>query len=209
VCLSLVNNNTCLFNRIAPAYGLYYKSQKKRYLKVLDDVKNELDITRYQKIIDVGCGTGALCSVLYQKGLSVTGVDTAQKMLKIARNNSKNTNINFIEANVLERLPFEDKYFDISIASYVAHGLKEHQRKRMYAEMTRIAKHRVIIYDYNGNRSLLTTIAEWMERGDYFNFIKNAEFEMNNCVVEKKKCFSEVKVINVDVQAAWYICTPA
>jgi ubiquinone/menaquinone biosynthesis C-methylase UbiE len=203
------NNNIRLFNLIAPAYGLYYKSQKKRYLKVLDDIKDELDITRYQKIIDIGCGTGALCSVLNQKGLSVTGVDTAQKMLKIARNNSKNTNINFIEANVLNRLPFEDKYFDISIASYVAHGLQEHERILMYSEMNRITKHRVIICDYNRNRSILTTIAEWMEKGDYFHFIKNAELEMKNCEVKKKKCFFEVKVINVDVQAAWYICTPA
>jgi ubiquinone/menaquinone biosynthesis C-methylase UbiE len=168
-----------------------------------------LDITRYQKIIDIGCGTGALCSVLSQKGLSVTGVDTAQKMLKIARKNSKNSNINFIEANVLKRLPFEDKYFDISIASYVAHGLQEYQRVLMYAEMARITKHRIIIYDYNGNRSLLTTLAEWAEGGDYFNFIKNAELKMKNCVVEKKKCFSGVKVIIVDVQAAWYICTPS
>jgi hypothetical protein len=31
---------------------------------------------------------------------------------------------------------------------------------------------------------------------------------MNACVTELKACFSEVRVINVDTRAAWYICTP-
>jgi len=66
----------------------------------------------------------------------------------------------------------------------------------------------VIIYDYNENRSLVTTIIEWLERGDYFHFIKKAESEMKNCILEMKACFSEVKVVNMDVRATWYICTP-
>jgi SAM-dependent methyltransferase len=202
------NNNNFLFNLIAPIYGLFYTKQKKRYAKVIDDVKNELDVTAYQRIIDVGCGTGALCSVLNQKGLTVTGIDPAQKMLNIAIEKSKNNSIIFIQANVLERLPFDDKYFDVSISSYVAHGLQPDERKLMYAEMARITKHWVVIYDYNKKRSFMTTIAEWLEEGDYLNFVKNAELEMKSCVFGKRECFSDVKVINVDVQAAWYISTP-
>lgn len=77
----------------------------------------------------------------------------------------------------------------------------------MYAEMSRVTKSKVIIYDYNEKGSLLTTIIEWLERGDYFNFIRNAEFEMKNCISELSECcFSKVKVFNVDVRAAWYIC---
>jgi len=193
---------------IAPIYGLFYAKQKKRYAKVIDDVKNELDVAAYQKIIDVGCGTGALCSVLNQKGLTVTGIDPAQKMINIAMEKSKNNSITFIQANVLEGLPFDDKYFDVSISSYVAHGLQPDERKLMYAEMARITKYWVVIYDYNKKRSFITTIAEWLEEGDYFHFVKNAELEMKNCVFRKRECFSDVKVINVDVQAAWYICTP-
>jgi SAM-dependent methyltransferase len=204
----LGKNNNFLFNLLAPIYGLFYAKQKKRYAKVIDDVKNELDLSKYQKIIDIGCGTGALCSVLNQKGSIVTGIDPAQKMLNIAMDKSKNKNITFIQANVLERLPFDDKYFDVSIASYVAHGLQPNERILMYAEMARITKHWVVIYDYNKKQSFLTTIAEWLEGGDYFHFVKNTELEMKNCVFGKRECFSEVKVVNVDVQAAWYICTP-
>lgn len=197
-----------LFNSIAPIYGLFYERQKKRFFEVIEGVNKELDLQEYKTVLDVGCGTGSLCSVLNEKGLKVTGIDPAEKMLKIAREKPENKEISFIRANVLEQLPFEDKFFDVAIASYVAHGMNKEDRKQMYAEMGRVAKSRVIIYDYNEKRSLLTTIIEWLERGDYFNFIGNAESEMKNCVFELRECFSEVKVINVDVRAAWYICIP-
>lgn len=197
------------FNRIAPIYGLFYKKQKKRFSKVILKAAKELDLLSFKTIIDIGCGTGALCSVLNDKGLSVTGIDPAEKMLRIAMNKSENISIQFNRADVLKGLPFQNKEFDISIASYVAHGLQRDDRKRMYAEMSRITKHKVIIYDYNKNRSFLTTAIEWMEQGDYFHFIKNAEKEMRECVTEKQGCFSKVEIFNVDKRAAWYICTPA
>ena len=190
-----------LFDTIAPIYGLFYHYQKRKYNEALDRAKNELDLSAYKKIIDVGCGTGALCSVLDQRGFSVTGVDPAQKMLGVAVKRQENTAIEFIQANALEGLPFEDKSFDVSIASYVAHGLKAYERRRLYAEMSRITKHLVIIYDYNENRSSLIDIIEWLEGGDYFNFIKQAKLEL-------KDSFRDIRVIEVDLRAAWYICVP-
>ncbi|MDZ4132628.1 MAG: hypothetical protein U1E11_05770, partial [Dethiobacteria bacterium] len=80
--------------------------------------------------------------------------------------------------------------------------------KLMYAEMSRVTKHFVIIYDYNDKRSPLTTFIEWLEGGDYFHFIRNAEPEMKDCISEMKSCFSDVKVVAVDTRAAWYICKP-
>ena len=189
-----------VFDRIAPIYGLFIDYQKKRYHAVLENIKSEFDFSECQSIIDVGCGTGALCSVLDQKGLTVTGVDPSQNMLRIAEKKQMNTGIKFINASILERLPFEDKNFDISIASYVAHGLKENERAKMYAEMRRVTKNRVIIYDYNQNRSVFINIIEWLEGGDYFNFI-------GNTVQELKENFHEVKVIDVDTRAAIYLCT--
>lgn len=195
-----------LFNLIAPIYGLFYKSQKNRFSEIIDSVKSEMDLSSFDTIIDVGCGTGALCSILNEKGMVVTGIDPAKKMLEIAMGKPENKGIEFLEANVLEGLPFNDKNFDVAISSYVAHGLKAEERKRMYAEMSRIARKYVIIYDYNDERSLLTSIIEWMEGGDYFYFIKNAEPEMKDYFSEMKSCIPNVRVINVDVRANWYIC---
>lgn len=197
-----------LFNTIAPVYGLFYDFQKKRFQKVIEGAHGELDPASYHTILDVGCGTGALCSVLHEKGFSVTGIDPAEKMLIIAKEKPENKNIRFIRANALDRLPFDDKVFDISIASYVAHGMQKDERIQLYAEMRRVTKSKVIIYDYNQNRSFLTSIIEWLERGDYFRFIKTAENELKSCVSDMNECFLNVKVMNVDTRACWYICTP-
>lgn len=190
-----------LFDRIAPIYGLFYYYQKRHYNAVLDEVQNELDFSTYKNIVDVGCGTGALCSALNQRGFAVTGIDPASKMLNIAMKKPENKAVDFINASALERLPFEDNSFDVSVASYVVHGLKGYERKIIYAEMSRITKHLVIIYDYNETRSILTNIIEWFEGGDYFNFIRKAKSEM-------KESFRDLHVIDVGLRAAWYVCIP-
>lgn len=201
-------SGTFLFNTIAPVYGLFYAMQKKRYSAVIDRASGALDLCSFETILDVGCGTGALCAVLAEKGLSVTGIDPAEKMLSVAKRHPESRKIKYVHGSALGRLPFEDKSFDISIASYVAHGMSEAERKRLYAEMARVTRSKVIIYDYNQTRALLTSIIEWLERGDYFRFIKNTASEMQNCVFEMKACFSDVQAIDVDTRASWYICTP-
>lgn len=197
-----------LFNVIAPFYGLFYQSQKRNFKKIIRNVQDEFDLLEFETLIDVGCGTGALCSVLKEKGMTVTGIDGAEKMLKIARGKAENKGIDFVKANILEPLSFADKCFEIAISSYVAHGLEEDQRRHMYGEMGRLAKKWVIIHDYNDKRSLATSLIEWLEGGDYFHFIGHAQPEMRDCMTELKPCFSEVRAVNVGVRANWYICKP-
>lgn len=152
----------------------------------------------YKNIIDIGCGTGALCNVLHDIGLSTTGIDPAGGMIDIANKKSKNKEIKFIEANVLTKLPFEDKSFDVSISSFVAHGMGENERQIMYEEMARVTRHLVIIYDYNEHREPITDIMEWLEGGDYFNFIKVIKQELN----EK---FGDIKIIRANKRSNLYV----
>lgn len=187
-----------LFNKISSIYGLFFNIQTKHFTNIFSTIKNELDLSIYENIIDIGCGTGALCNVLYEMGLSVTGIDPAKGMIEISKNKAKYNEIKFIEANVLTGLPFEDKSFDVSISSFVAHGLNKHERQKMYEEMKRITKHIVIIYDYSQHRGLVTDIAEWLEGGDYFNFIKTIEEEMN----EK---FNDVKIVKANIRSNLYV----
>ena len=190
-----------VFDLIAPIYNLFYAYQQKQFESVVKKQQELVNLSKFSNIIDVGCGTGALCAVLAENGLATTGVDFSQKMISIAKKRTLDPSINFMWANALERLPFKEKSFDISIASYVAHGLKTDERKRMYDEMKRITEHLIIIYDYNENRSILTNIIECLEGGDYFNFIKTAKLEM-------EKQFDNVHIVNVGPKAAWYLCSP-
>ena len=201
------SHNT-LFNLIAPVYGLFYNKQKNRYREVVGRFVPDWQQAGYTSVLDVGCGTGALCSALDEAGLTVTGIDPAQNMLSVARRQSREQDIRFLQANALERLPFADKSFDLSIASYVAHGLQKSERIKLYSEMRRVTKGKVILYDYNQNRSPLISFVEWLEHGDYFGFIQNPKGEMEDCVTELEKCFSDVICVDVDKRAAWYICTP-
>lgn len=197
-----------LFNKLASIYGLYFESQKRSFNAAIETAKPKLDLSAYKTVLDVGSGTGALCSVLYDRGFTVTGVEPAEKMLAVAESKTKSQNITFISGNVLEKLPFDDNTFDIVTASFVAHGLVPEHRKIMFAEMSRIAKHYVIFHDFNQNRSLQISFLEWLEGGDYFRFIKTAKNEMIGCETDLVKCFSEVKTINVDKHVDWYVCTP-
>ena len=120
-------------------------------------------------------------------------------MLKTARKKNKGLGIEFILGDSEKRLPFEDDSFDFVAASYVAHGMKEDERKRLYKEMKRVARYLVVFHDYNDKKRIGTSIIEWLERGDYFNFIKSVPDDF-------KSVFSEVKVIDINENAAWYVC---
>lgn len=189
------------FDWIAPIYSLFYAYQKRHYSAILAKMEKQVGLSTYKTIIDIGCGTGALCSVLNERGYVVTGVDPARRMLNVGAKKRENDDITFVQASALETLPFADKSFDICIVSYVAHGLKAHERKILYAEMNRITKHLVIMHDYNESRSSLIDVVEWLERGDYFNFIKVAKSEA-------EEHFADVRVIDVSLRAAWYIGVP-
>lgn len=44
--------------------GCFFNSQVEYYRKVLAILKEHVDLGKYIKFLDVGCGTGALCYVL-------------------------------------------------------------------------------------------------------------------------------------------------
>ncbi len=201
-------DSTDLFNRISRVYGLFYGRQKREFARVIAEAAAVLDLSRYRSALDVGCGTGALCSALHDMGLEVTGIDQAERMLEFARSKPENGGIRFLRASALAALPFEDGSFDISIASHVAHGMGRHERRRMYEEMSRVTRRAVVIHDYNRRRSAMTTLLEWMEGGDYFHFVRNAESEMQDCVSGPGACFERLEILPVSRGASWYICAP-
>lgn len=187
-----------LFDIISPIYALFFDYQVKYYRKILSKIKNEVDITQYKKVLDLGCGTGALSYVLQELGLEVTGVDPSSGMLIQARKKLKGTPVELVKIHPGKKMPFKDNSFDLVISSYVIHGLKAKEREELYRELCRISNGKIVFHDYNEKRSIITDIAEFLENGDYFNFIKVAKSEM-------EKHFRDVKVVDVDKKAAWYI----
>lgn len=175
--------------------------QRKSFREVLDRFGDDIEFESRNRILDVGCGTGALISVLSEGSKTVWGIDGSEKMLNIARKNLKGKGVELFFGNAARELPFRDKSFDMTIASYVAHGMVREDRISMYHEMKRVTEGIVVIHDYNGVRSLVTSIVETLEGGDYFGFIKDPDGEM-------REVFSSVRVLDTGKRSAWYVCIP-
>ena len=186
-----------VFKIIAPVYDLFYHYQKKGYRKTLDLALPHLQAEDARTILDVGCGTGALASVLQERGFLVTGLDPVAEMLDKGRRRPENYGIEFRLGSILEN-DLADGSFDLAIAAYVAHGLQPEERKKMLLEMKRIARTAVILHEYNDRRRWLTDLAEYLEGGDYFNFISSIDAEFNDI-------FPHRKVIPVGKQAVWHV----
>lgn len=194
-----LDGSSRMFDLIAPIYARSFCLQQRTYREIYqrDPIREILADCR--SILDVGCGTGAMASVLREAGYQVIGADASHGMLRQAKKLVNPEAVSCVLSDVNKGLPFIASSFDVCLASYVAHGLKPPQRLSLYAEMRRLAGKLVIIHDYTDKRSLITDIAEWGERGDYFNFIKVVQGELRDF-------FGNLQVITVEPRAALYIC---
>jgi ubiquinone/menaquinone biosynthesis C-methylase UbiE len=190
-----------IFDAIAPVYSIFFHYQVKAFRTILGRAREHLLVPQGSRVLDIGCGTGALAFCLSDMGYKVTAVDASKKMIEVAKKNNQANNVDFVVADALNGLPYKDKIFDLVIASYVAHGLEREPRRTFLKEAGRLAQKQVIIHDFNKRRKLLSDIVEWAEGGNYFYFINNAEDEM-------KALFPRVEVVSFAAQTAWYICTP-
>lgn len=190
-----------LFNRIAPIYNWFFQYQVKTYRATLQKFLSNLNLPQGGRVLDLGCGTGAFLYAFAELGFETTGVDIAPAMIRQAQRSTARFEIEFVRADVTRGLPFPDKSFDLVYSSYVAHGVSEALRRRIYAEAARLSRGLVLFHDYYPERNLLTDLVEWAEGGDYFNFIRQGEQEM-------KEDFAQVDTIRIGPHTAWYICTP-
>jgi len=87
-------------------------------LEILSFLIESFDIKEYDKIVDLGCGTGVLFDLLRRRvgpeGL-VVGVDLSSEMVKKARKNFPFKNIMTIDADA-EMLPLKSDLFDVAVS---------------------------------------------------------------------------------------------
>lgn len=71
-----------------------------------------------KKVLDLGCGQGALSYVLASKGAKVFALDASDAALRQAKEFCKGKNIIF-RKSTSKKLPFKDGYFDVITLFYV------------------------------------------------------------------------------------------
>ncbi|MDP2813419.1 MAG: class I SAM-dependent methyltransferase [Erysipelotrichaceae bacterium] len=197
--MKIIDKHTGLFDRIAKVYGWFFHRQQKGYEFALKKLSEAEELSSVTRVLDIGCGTGALCSVFAKSGYQTFGVDSSHKMLEQAKSKTKGLNIDFQWASIVNDLPFENDSMDLVSASFVAHGLPKELRMKMLNDMNRISNHFVILIEFNQNRRWYIDMVEWAEHGDYFNFIKTIDIELSTI-------FTSVKKVQINDTSSIYIC---
>ncbi|MEL7626702.1 MAG: class I SAM-dependent methyltransferase [Anaerolineaceae bacterium] len=192
-----IDRSARLFNRLSPAYERAFDRQRKQYTRIFQDMPY-CNVSNFSSIVDVGCGNGAMASVFSEMGLKTFALDLSIGMLSVAKRRIENQNVYFTLGNAAGELPFPDKSFDIVMASFMAHGMDEDQRKKLYTEMQRVGKHLAILHDYNGAESILMKLAEVLEGGNYFQFIRQVKNEL-------MEHYGNLEIMNTDKDSCCYI----
>jgi 2-polyprenyl-3-methyl-5-hydroxy-6-metoxy-1,4-benzoquinol methylase len=104
-------------------YG--YNNNELRYAHkyLASSILNCLDKSKNKKILDVGCGNGALADFLISKGFDVYGIDASESGIKLA--NAKHEGRFFLQDLSSDEVPREisDKNFDTIISTEVVEHL--------------------------------------------------------------------------------------
>ena len=117
----------------AEHYSINSQSQKEDGLKLIGQLRPEKSC----KILDLGCGTGYLSSVLAERvgpGGKVIGVDPDNERVRVAHEKYSASNLVFLEGSG-EDFP-EDQY-DIVFSNYVLHWIKDKESvlKKVYQNL--------------------------------------------------------------------------
>ena len=88
-----------------------------------------------QRVVDVGCGPGALVAELIDRGAHVSAVDPSPQFVGAARERYPDVDVRQAAA---EQLPFEDASFDAALAQLVVHFMADPVRG--IAEMARVTR---------------------------------------------------------------------
>jgi SAM-dependent methyltransferase len=137
-----------LYDHVAHDYDEVFKPHvSEHYLRKRTAVVRSL-LPFGGRVLDVGCGTGALAGWIQRAGFDVVGVDASTGMLTEALENG----VGAVYAAFSSALPFEDGVFDLSLSVATMHHLETPERVAdTFAEMGRVVRSGgyVLIWDHN------------------------------------------------------------
>jgi SAM-dependent methyltransferase len=120
------------------------------------------------RLLDVGCGTGALAERLAARGYEVTGLDPSPGMLDRLR--ARTPGIKAVQGSATQ-MPFGDGEFDLSLSVATMHHIADAAAVRSaLTEMVRVVRPggRVIVWDHNPRNPYWPRLMERVpqDRGD-------------------------------------------
>jgi SAM-dependent methyltransferase len=140
------------FNVAADAYDRFMG----RYsLELSPQLADLAGVQEGQRVLDVGCGPGALIAELVERGADVSGVDPSPQFVAAVRERYPGVDVRQASA---EQLPFEDGSFDAALAQLVVHFMADPVRG--ISEMARVTRADGVVaasvWDMAGGRAPLS-----------------------------------------------------
>ena len=105
------------------------RSQKMNYNNCIEEplMLKLIGNTEGKDILDIGCGSGELSSILAKTANSVLGIDISQKMLNTAREKNISNNIRYQELS-MENIGSLSEKFDIAVSSLAFHYVENFEK---------------------------------------------------------------------------------
>lgn len=137
------------FEKEAALFDQFFFKVMPRYEEMLQALIAALPFDKKDKlrIVDLGCGTGNLTEKLIQvyPGASITCIDLAENMLKMAKSKLKDhPNIRFWLGDV-RRFDYQENY-DLIVASMVLHHVEGREKPRFYRRLYQALSKRGVFF---------------------------------------------------------------
>lgn len=171
-------------HRLAADFQSWYEDlEKSRFASAFTYGRYQLDhmvddlfrsLPKGSSILDVGCGTGEHLKRALRNGLKATGVEPAEGMLEVARQNVPNAEV---IQGVATKLPFKDQQFDAVIMIEVLRYLHRSDVELALQEARRVLR--------PGGAILATLVNRWALDGFYLlqrarQLFKSSQFNEKN-----------------------------
>ena len=105
-------------------------------------IKERFKAFKGEKILDLGCGYGYYTDYFKSIGGNAVGIDASQAMIDIAKKNYPDCD--FEVADITQKIPFEDNFFDIIFCNQVLMDIEN--AESVFYECSRILKPGGILY---------------------------------------------------------------
>lgn len=86
------------------------EQQERFFAPIYEAVLNRTGVKAGTRVLDVGCGSGLFCALAAKRGARVAGIDAAEGLLDLAREQTPGGDFRVGE---MEELPFADGEFDV------------------------------------------------------------------------------------------------
>lgn len=174
-----------------------------RHSKLYEIVVGEINSTSFDSLLDVGCGTGKLLTLL-PSSKRLCGIDISDKMIDVAREKLPKAELCVGDA---EKLPWDGDTFDVVNCTNSFHHYPD--PLNVLRGMRRVLKPdgRLIIADplcSNLKRFFRNTFAQFSEKGDFKVYSKESITELL-----KQAGFSKIRFTALECKSFIVTAQPA